>query len=302
MVVGMGNQDASLTFEQRLADFGPELGPFLNTVWTNRGKVDLSVSGAGINTVYSLYAGPSVAAVPYDKNKMKAFADRLKAIAGGRQTWIQNVGYLKTFGDLNAATIAVLGRVLWRTFFHVVSAGSANKRVYVHCSSTDAGLTLMATAVGWMSQLPGFRAIKIVGPGDGNRNDTIVAYLADTAAQTGLVQKFQNVSQSSSGLFAEGLPSLVKKVGRGIGTADEPPEIGVLTDQGKRFSFGSLYATLIWLALKTAPAAPAGGAPDGRHFLDNMLYILRTLQVDPQNPQSFPARSQLEAYQRQYDL
>jgi hypothetical protein len=43
-------------------------------------------------------------------------------------------------------------------------------------------------------------------------------------------------------------------------------------------------------------------AADGRHFLDNMLFIQRTLKVDPGAPQQFPARAELEAYQGQYNL
>jgi hypothetical protein len=37
MLVAMGNQDSLRTFEQRLADFGPELGPFLSAVWKTSG-------------------------------------------------------------------------------------------------------------------------------------------------------------------------------------------------------------------------------------------------------------------------
>ena len=37
---------------------------------------------------------------------------------------------------------------------------------------------------------------------------------------------------------------------------------------------------------------------DGRHMLDNMLYSLRLLQVDPRNPQRFPQASALEAWYR----
>jgi len=53
--------------------------------------------------------------------------------------------------------------------------------------------------------------------------------------------------------------------------------------------------------LKTTPDVGKPTA-DGRHFLDNVLYIQRTLQVDPGTPQQFPARPQLEALQAQYGL
>jgi hypothetical protein len=316
----MADQDPSRGFEQRLIDFGPELGPFLGTAWNNRGTVDLNSALWGVNTLYILYSGPDAAPVPYNKANMTSFANRVKGLAAGKSTWIQSVSYLKGFEDMNAATILVLGRALWRTFFHVSSGGSTavNKRVYVHCATMDAGLSLMTKAVGWMSSIQGFRSIKIAGPGSINRNDTIVAYVSDGPSQTALVQKFQDTAKTESGLFADGLPSLVKQVGRGIGTADEPPEMRILPKGKSNFSYGSFYATLIWLALKTTPglggtpklpAGPtgasssttSGGEPDGRHFLDNMLYILRTLQIDPKNQDSFPARAQLEAFQREYE-
>jgi hypothetical protein len=33
-----------------------------------------------------------------------------------------------------------------------------------------------------------------------------------------------------------------------------------------------------------------------RHFLDNVLYCLRLLQVDPAHPQDFPAKDAIETW------
>ncbi len=97
--------------------------------------------------------------------------------------------------------------------------------------------------------------------------------------------------------FSNSLPPLIRREGRGIGSADEPPEIEIFTGRGDRHSYGSFYSALIWVALKNTPNVGSRNA-DGRHMLDNLLFSLRVLRVDPRNPQHFPEASALEDWYR----
>jgi hypothetical protein len=295
------DQSAGRSFETRLSDFGPELGAFLKTAWNARTGFNLQDSRTGVGQIYGLYSGPNARVRPYNRAELEPFVVSIKRIGSGRGTYVQEILGIKDFEGLTSTAIAISGRDLWRTFYHIIGAGGATKRVYAHCQTIDTGLKIIEAAVGWMAEIPGIASIKICGPGAIERNDTIVAYVLDATAQTALVQHIQEMSKQTSGLLAEGLPSIVHRVDRGLGISDEPPEIEVLSGKGTRHSFGSLYSTLIWMALKTTPNVTAATA-DGRHFLDNMLYILRTLQISPGAEQQFPAREQLEAYQAQYNF
>jgi hypothetical protein len=90
---------------------------------------------------------------------------------------------------------------------------------------------------------------------------------------------------------------LVRREGKGVGSADEQPEIPFVDADHQEGSFGSFYAALVWLALKTTPNLRSADA-EPRHFLDNVLYSLRLLQIDPKRPSVFPAKEALEAWYR----
>ena len=48
--------DQSRPFEQRLSDFGPELGAFLKRVWQNRAQINLRDFDSGVDAIYDLYS------------------------------------------------------------------------------------------------------------------------------------------------------------------------------------------------------------------------------------------------------
>jgi len=154
----------------------------------------------------------------------------------------------------------------------------------------------MAVIVAQFSSLAGLWEVKTCGPG-AQRLDTIVAYLYDDASRDALVSLLKVTAASKPANFSDPLPPLVKSEATGIGSADEPPAIEIFKGGGTVHSYGSFFSTLIWVALKNTPQLGTPNA-DGRHMLDNLLYSLRVLRVDPRNPQRFPEASTLEQWYR----
>ena len=282
-------------FQQRLNDFGPELGAFLGRVWQRRDNINLRNFDNGVDGIYDLYSGVDRAR-RYQRAQLVSFVRGLRRAA--QQYPIYPQGFDDALSAFNDAAIRVYGRDLWTDFFHVLSsprpARQIRSRVYVHSANATASIVLMQTIVGQFGRNMGLWEAKTAGPGS-ERLDTIVCYLYDKASGDALVQTLLTVANSQ---FADSLPPLVKRVGRGIGVADEPPAIEIYRSGGTRHSFGSFFSSLCWIALKTTPKIGTRDA-DGRHMLDNMLFALRTLRVDPGNPQQFPDAGALEAwYQR----
>jgi hypothetical protein len=196
---------------------------------------------------------------------------------------------------MSRSEIVVFGPELWTDFFHVFSSTRENvrTRAYVHATNWPAGLEIMKVIVGQYSSIAGIVEAKVCGPGS-QRVDTIVAYFSDGASRDALIKVLAKTAANRPALFTDSLPPLVKREAPGIGSSDEPPEIEIR--QGlSRHSFGSFYSALIWVALKSTPQV-ATPAADGRHMLDNMLYSLRLLRVDPRNPTRFPDAAVLEQW------
>jgi len=83
--------------KQRLSHFGPELGAFLDKIWSVRSTIDLKKFDRGCNRIYLLYSGTTPDA-PFDSGKLQAFLDQLTRVAVGCHIKCQAVG--KTLGDL----------------------------------------------------------------------------------------------------------------------------------------------------------------------------------------------------------
>ncbi len=278
------NQNRS--FNERLSDFGPELGPFLSSVWNDRANLNLQEANTGISQLYARYSGVENR-VAYDDGEMDLFLKSLTHLAGTYKVSCQKAR--KYLTDIQDSDLPIL----WTDFFHVLAGGEKKTnrfRVYAHASSWRASMEIMTAIVATYGKL-GISEVKTCGPGS-LRLDTIVAYLYDEDSQTKLVGIVSNLDPS---YFTDSLPALVKRVGAGIGTADNPAKIAVIKERGTRFSFGSFYCTLIWLALKTTPNVIQPNA-EARHFLDNLLFSMRALKIEPSNPQSFPAAAELEAW------
>jgi hypothetical protein len=291
----MAELDQSRPFAQRLNDFGPELGAFLGRVWQGRALISLTDFDLGTNAIYGLYSG-NTANRAYNSAELGRFIKSLRNLARNFTVHVQS--FDRPLSDFSDAMVRVNGRDLWDDFFHVLASPSPSRqirnRVYVHAANAPASLQLMTAIVGQFGNNNGLWEVKTAGPG-ATRLDTIVAYHYDANSRDALVQMLIQLSQSHAGLFVDMLPPLVKRAGPGIGTADEPPAIEIFRNGGTRHSFGSFFSTLCWVALKNTPKVNTPAA-DGRHMLDNMLYSLRLLRVDPKNPQEFPEAGALEAW------
>ncbi len=279
-------------FQERLSDFGPELGSFIGRVWRERDHINLRDFNTGVGDIYALYSGVE-RAQRYNEKRLISFIRGLRTAARGYPIHSQHFG--RALSEFNDAAILVNGLNFWTDFFHVLSSPSPAKtirnRIYIHATNAAASIGLMGVIIGQFRTNRGLWEAKTAGPGS-MRLDTIVCYLYDLESADALVQK---LSITSAAFFLDSLPPLVKRVARGIGVADEPPAIEIYKRGGARHSYGSFFSTLCWVALKTTPNIGTPNA-DGRHMLDNMLYSLRTLRVDPRNPQRFPDVGLLEAW------
>lgn len=300
----MTHIDQSRSFKERLDDFGPELGAFLGKVWKERAKVNLGSFEDGMWDIYGMYSG-STSQAAFSLKTLTKFVAGLKKLAGTHEISPQSgVHHGSDLADFDEAAIGVYGADLWGDFFHVLASPRPAKdiraRVYVHASSPDASLEIMKVIVGQFGMNKGLWEVKTCGPG-AIRLDTIVAYLYDAESAASLVQLLNATAEKKKAWFTDKLPPLVKREGPGIGSADEPPEIEIYRAQGTRHSFGSFFSTLCWIALKNTPKVMEKDA-DSRHMLDNMLFSLRMLEVDPAKPQRFPAAKKLAEWYKEHKL
>jgi hypothetical protein len=60
-------------------------------------------------------------------------------------------------------------------------------------------------------------------------------------------------------------------------------------------SVGTFYSALAWLALTNTPDLD-NPAADGRPMLDNVLYSMRIMRVDPRHPDHIPDGALLEQW------
>lgn len=290
------------TFQQRLCDFGPELGTFLERVWNARHAIDVSNYKTGSDQIYAMYSGRAPDR-SYDLKRLMMFVDQLKRLAQPYSIRCQEYG--KFLDGMPDSEISLAGRQLWIDFFHVASLAKWRPerfRLYVHAANWAAGLEIMKVIVGQFgsAQGQGLTLAKTCGPG-ARRLDTVVAYSTDEASRTALIAVLLKSAKAFPGWFMDSLPPLTKRVGAGIGTSDEPPSgIEVIKDH-PRLSYGSLYAGLIWVALRETPNLTIDKA-DGRHLLDNVLYSLRLLRVDPLDPTRFPEADLLDQWYQAKNL
>ena len=217
--------DQSRPSEQRLNDFGPELGPFLGRVWERRGQINLRDFDAGAGAIYDLYSGVHRARA-YRMPELVSFVRGLRAAA--RHYPIHPQGFEPhALSDFSDSAIQIYGQDLWTDFFHVLSspdpARGIRSRVYVHASSAAASVELMRVIVGQFGTNAGLWEAKTAGPGS-QRLDTIVCYLYDAASADALVGTLQGTAR---GRVSDPLPPLVKRVAAGIGVADEPSAIEI---------------------------------------------------------------------------
>jgi hypothetical protein len=290
-----GNLATARSFDDRLRDFAPELASFLRQAWNQRSGV-----ASGAIDLYDLYTGDA-ASTKVSYEELKNFIKRLSAIHPPASIFVQDYPQYGDFTALDTLTggeIKMHRHVLAQTFYHCMGArGSALHRIYVHATGVRSGLDILQEVVGQFPRLPGICEAKIGGPAAIGRADTIVIYFSTQEASDELLAALKDLHKRLAGAFAPGVPALVKEVAPGIGTTSEPPKIEILPGGGSRHSFGSFYCDLISTAIKNVPNIQSATV-DGRHMLDNLLWSLRLLGIEPRDHLAFPERDKLEAYQQ----
>jgi hypothetical protein len=188
------------------------------------------------------------------------------------------------------------GKDLWDTFYHFSGLDfnfkNVRKRIYVHAVSVDASCEILTRLVKHLGNNPGFQEVKIMGPGGMHRLDQIVAYFDNKES---VDKALKVLGKMNDDLFAEGVPRVVKEEMKGVGIADQPPEINVLTDIPAD-SFGFFISQLIFLALKeTSPKKE-------EEFLESMIDMLERAWMDPKNPHLYTHRKSVEHWFRALGL
>lgn len=313
----------------RLSDFATALQPLIWQVYAHRMRLRSNPGHDGksaINEIYMLYSGSGPQAAGYDddtdRGKLATFLAGLTTHSGGRRVRVQ--GYPEAyFPDIvrysggnrppvNQQVVDVRGE-LWVDFYHVYSRthnpNNVKTRIYLHAADPVGvnGLALMKRLIPLLDEVPGFQQVKVAGPGASDRSDTIVAYLDDrTAAQTVINKLFEE--SLTVGFLAPGLPPGILSVKSGVGLADEPPGVSLLTSEEKEElvsgvevtvfdssgnSFGTYLSTLLWWALDATPTDAHGG--DFIAFLEQVLIAFRVAQMDPMHPESHANRGPIEA-------
>jgi HopA1 effector protein family len=127
------------------------------------------------------------------------------------------------------------------------------------------------------------------GPVQGkDRNDSIVAYCSTAAAQTEVANAVVALGPL---YFYNDVPNFVRKVGRGVGIADEPPQVAVFQGDEKRQSFGKFLSKLICEAWKTYNQKGKTSEPE---FLNLVEVALRSAKISPDAPHEHPDCKVLE--------
>lgn len=284
-------QTATRTYEQRLTDFHPSLRTFLDRVWRARGNISLDSRDAGMNTIYGFYAG-NAPDFKYNSKIMLDFWKRLNDVVDPYNVVTQDHPKV----DLTDINVEVHGRDLWDEFFHTFNDtqdDTTTTRVYVNAPDDKHALKIFEKIIYHFQDDRRVWEAKIAGPGC-NRLDRIVAYCNNKEAANQLVEVLKGYAREKPHYFGPTLPPLVVPAAPGIGTADEPPGIEIHDGQGDRHSYGGFHSTLCWIALRSIPNVRTSTEP--RAFLDNYLYTLRLLRIDPMVPSSMPEKVALEQY------
>jgi hypothetical protein len=232
---------------------------------------------------------------------LKVFIEKLQRAAGPYEGMVQELEM--PLGDVGEVQLAMHGNELWTEFFHIFNdtrSTVTTTRVYCNVPKTGHALQVMDLITDEFQEDREIIEAKVAGPGE-IRDDRIVGYCASNRSAERLAGVLAECAKTNPGCFVDKLPPLVKRVSPGIGIADEPPGVEIHAGQGARHSFGTFYSTLCWIALKSTPNVREKNA-DGRHFLDELTFSMRMLQINPLMPYRFPAKPQLEQYYREVVL
>ncbi|HXB70744.1 MAG TPA: T3SS effector HopA1 family protein [Candidatus Acidoferrales bacterium] len=182
----------------------------------------------------------------------------------------------------------LLNCVYW---FQREGAASALKRVYVHLAHpiSTTGIAVLKALVPKLKTLDGFQKVKMFGPVSGrNRNDSIVAYCTTAAAQTEVANA---VVALGNHCVQNDVPNFVRRVGPGVGIADEPPQVPVFNGDETKQSFGKFLSKLICAAWKTYKQKRKTSEQE---FLNLVQVALQAAKINPDAPHEHPDCKALE--------
>ncbi len=188
---------------------------------------------------------------------------------------------LEEFTDL-------LDCVYW---FEKEGALPAEKRVYIHLAHplAESGIAVLRVLIPKLRTVEGCQKMKMFGSLAGlNRNDSIVVYCSDRAAQKDVANAAMALNR---GLFRDDLPRMVKIVCPGVGVADEPPGVPLFEGDTDQQSFGKFLSKLIWLAWTHNKSGTDA------EFFRLMLIALRVARIDPMKPHRHSRRGEVEGMQ-----
>ena len=310
----------------KITDFEPGLQKLLETVFLSRFRIqgNPGIEGSNaINTIYGFYSGSSASNEfdeVRDRGELVVFLGKLDEIRKKTAIELSVQGFEDfDFGEIGGYYVGGHGtgdglptpKNLWKTFFHFLSRAFSpalvKKRIYIHAARPVEinSIKIMRVLVGLLnnSGYEGLQEVKVSGPGDPNRLDTIVAYLSDAAAVAKVVAQIRTIPAAC---FAPGLPKVVKEELPGVGVTDEPADVQLVGEvqlkkgpDGKfmnpdRQSFGMFLSKLIWWAL--ADTNVRNTRMD--EFLEHFSTALQVTRIDPKNPHLHAHRADLEHLQQ----
>jgi HopA1 effector protein family len=310
----------------KITDFAPSLRTLLWTVFV-QGKSIKAFPGPdgsdAIDTIYDIYAGsgpPTGYNRGRDRDELVTFLSKLDELHShsGKQVSVQGLKETVKLSDIAKYYARGPGKrvklaspeFLWTTFYHFLSqkynGPAIKKRIYIHAAPPVSinSVSIMTVLVGLLDKngYQGFHAVKVAGPGERDRRDTIVAYLEHDA----VVQKvLEQIKTIPGGYFAPGVPECLKVVRPGVGIADEPSDVQLVGDivlekgdDGKfenpdPQSFGMFLSKLAWWALEATKDLSTID-----EFLEHFMTALQVAQINPMNPHLHSNRSSLEHLQQ----
>lgn len=269
--------------------FHADLQAWINKVWQLKNSILAEAKtdeDSACWMIYGLY-GQAGGSSQFDPSEMQRFTNRFLKIMT-RYRYPLHTGVSQS----SAGHYALQGQNPWDAFYHIepnkCNYGAIKKRIYIHTKEpTVKGMLVLAAIVHMLETCDGLEKVKIAGPGEKSRLDTIVVYLQDkpTAINAVLVA-LQNPALADC--FEAGLPLGVDEKSVGVGVADEPPAIGV-TRKGEESeqSFGWFYSGTLLVALVSTPNSKIA-------FMESVLNLFELAKIDPKNPASLSEARKLE--------
>jgi hypothetical protein len=145
-------------------------------------------------------------------------------------------------------------------FCHPDFAGEAKYRVVLRTADQRTALALMELIVPTMvdagGNFAGVHSAKVITAEayEAGRKDLIVVYANDVETQDAVVAKirqYRSMGRFGDTCFRDPLPVGIKWLGRGFGTASQPPAIPIIQGTGG-VSYGKFLAQVVDIALRTA--------------------------------------------------